>query len=67
MSKCTVEVTDKNAIYVNDMRITNRSTKWGNHTIIDSFKCNKNEVVKLCVKRNHMIPVSKIDDESYIQ
>lgn len=34
-----VQVTNLDAVYVNETRITNRSTKWGYHSIICEFKC----------------------------
>ena len=55
-----VEVTDKSAIYVDGVRITNRSTKWGEHQIIDRFMCDKNKVNIECNKRGHRIAVRKI-------
>lgn len=57
-----VQVTDKNAIYVNDTRITNRSTKWGVHTIIDSWQTDdKENIVEECKNRGHNKPASLID------
>ncbi len=34
-----VEVTNKNAIYIDGCRITDRNTKWGIHNILDEFQC----------------------------
>ena len=39
-----LEVTDRGAIYINGHRVTNRSTKWGTHTIIFSVKTPANLV-----------------------
>lgn len=62
----TVTVTDKNAIYVNDTRITNRSTKWGIHQTLDEFVCEqKEDIRKRCISRGWDVPVSKIDTEGY--
>ena len=62
----TVIVTDKNAIYVNDTRITNRSTKWGIHHTLDEFVCEqKEDIRKRCISRGWEIPASKIDIEGY--
>lgn len=60
-----VSVTHKNAIYVNDTRITNRSTKWGIHTSVDSFDCIKADVREKCMNRGHLIAVNNIDNKDY--
>lgn len=63
MSKpVNVKVTDKRAIYVNDTRITDRGTKYGVHTIIDEFECERDEVERLCLERGHADAVSRIND-----
>ena len=36
-----VEITNKNAIIIDDTRVTNRSTKWGVHTVIDTFEIKR--------------------------
>lgn len=46
----SVEVTDKNAIYVNNSRITNGNTKWGIHYTFRSFECLNNEVVSKLIE-----------------
>lgn len=61
MKRVMVEVTDKHAIHVDGTRITNRSTKHGEHTIIDRFMCNSNMVNIECGKRKHTEAVKKID------
>jgi len=60
-----LEVTDRGAIYVNDTRITDRSTKWGLHTIVFSTLCNRNQVVETLVKNGFSI--KRIDDPVYIK
>lgn len=60
-----VEVTDKNAIYVDGYRITDRSTKWGVHNIIDEFECKKDDVSSECWLRGHRDAFHKIDVEEY--
>ncbi len=47
MKEVLVEVTDKGAIYIDNTRITNRSTKWGLHNIVFSRKCKKDKVVEM--------------------
>lgn len=34
-----VKVTSLGAVYVNDTRVTGRSTKWGVHNIVCEFRC----------------------------
>ena len=59
-----VKITDKNAIYVDDMRITNRSTKWGVHNVIDTFDVKSIKLIKAeCLKRGYDTHVSNIDGE----
>jgi hypothetical protein len=60
-----VELTNKNAIYVDGTRITNRSTKWGIHDIICSFICEKDNVVSECLKRGFQKHVDMIDLDFY--
>jgi hypothetical protein len=66
MKTVEVEITNKGAIYVDRTRITNRNTKWGNHTILDSFVCEKKEVVAECARRGHRRCLSNIDDDFYM-
>lgn len=65
MKTVEVEITDKGAIYVDGTRITNRSTKWGNHTILDSFMCEKKDVVAECAQRGYRRHIRNVDDEFY--
>lgn len=58
------EVTDKGAIYVNGTRITNRSTKWGIHSIIFSQECERNEVITIL--KDFGFDINKIDDPKYL-
>ena len=58
-----VQVTDKRAIYVNGTRITNRGTKWGVHTILDEFECERGQVASECIARGYADAVSRIDKE----
>lgn len=62
-----VEVTSQNAIYVDDTRITNRSTKWGGHRIVDSWQCQEDEVRSTLVKNGHGNLIHLIDDEKYLK
>lgn len=66
MKTVEVEITNKGAIYVDGTRITDRSTKWGNHSILDSFVCKKKEVVAECVVRGYQLYVRNIDDQFYL-
>lgn len=44
MKNVTVEVTSQGAVYVNNTRITDRSTKWGIHQTMFSIKVPANKV-----------------------
>lgn len=44
--KLKVQVTDKGAVYVNETRITGRSTKWGVHHIVFSAEAAPKDVVE---------------------
>ena len=55
-----VQVTDKRAIYVNGTRITDRGTKWGVHTILAEFECERDQVVRECLARGYADAVSRI-------
>lgn len=66
MKSVTVDITDRGAIYVDGTRITNRNTKWGVHQTVDSFVCNKADVVTECVRRGFPFHIRNIDDESYV-
>jgi hypothetical protein len=60
-----LEVTDRGAIYVNDSRITDRSTKWGVHTIVFSTKCKQEDVVKTLEQSGYS--TKKIDEPYYLK
>lgn len=63
-----VTVTDKDAIYVNDHRITDRGTKWDIHHIIDEFECmTESDVKTICLKRGHIDAVKRIDIPGYVK
>ena len=59
--KVKVEVTDKDAIYVNGTRVTDRSTKWGSHIVIDTFDCERKDVDAECRARGYTAAADKID------
>lgn len=65
MAKVKLEVTDRGAIYVDDTRITDRSTKWGLHKIVFSTLCEKSHVVDALVANGHS--TTRIDDPAYIK
>lgn len=63
-----ITVTDKNAIYVDDFRITNRSTKWGVHNFLEEFEIEKKEeLLPELKKRGLEYVVDYIDDESFLK
>jgi len=64
-AQVNVAVTDKGAIYVNESRITDRSTKWGTHTHVDAFRCEQRDVLRTCIERGHAGPVQRVDDPAY--
>ena len=63
MAKVKLEVTDRGAIYVDDTRITDRSTKWGLHNIVFSTLCEKSHVVDALVANGYS--TTRIDDPAY--
>lgn len=65
MKQVLLEVTDKGAIYVDNTRITDRSTKWGFHTIIFSKMCAKEDVVKTLTDFGYS--TKRIDDQEYMK
>jgi hypothetical protein len=65
MKKVRLEVTDKGAIYVDDTRITDRSTKWGVHTTVFSTVCNREDVLDVLTKNG--FSVKRIDDLVYMR
>ena len=60
-----VEVFDNNAVYVDDTRITDRSTKWPASKMIARFQCPKEDVVTQLKERNFAESVRRIDDKEY--
>lgn len=61
-----VEVTDKGAIYVDNTRITNRNTKWGQHTILAEFACDEAaDVANECIRRGFSRHVKNIDTRGF--
>lgn len=65
MKTVKLEVTDRGAIYVNDTRITDRSTKWGLHSIIFSTVCEHDKVLDTLVTNGYS--TKRIDDPTYIK
>lgn len=65
MRKVLLEVTDKNAIYVDNTRITDRSTKWGVHTTVFSIVCRREDVVNVLVENG--FNTKRIDDPVYMR
>ena len=65
MRKVRLEVTDKGAIYIDDTRITDRSTKWGVHTTVFSTVCNREDVLDVLVKNG--FSTARIDDPVYMR
>jgi hypothetical protein len=65
MKKVLLEVTDKGAIYIDDTRITDRSTKWGVHTTVFSTVCNREDVLDVLVKNG--FSTKRIDDPVYMR
>jgi hypothetical protein len=65
MRKVRLEVTDKGAIYIDDTRITDRSTKWGVHTTVFSTVCNREDVLDVLVKNG--FSTKRIDDPVYMR
>ncbi len=51
--KVKVEVTDKNAVYINQTRITGRDTKWGIHYTLFSTKAFPKDVVKVLTENGY--------------
>ena len=65
MRKVRLEVTDKGSIYIDDTRITDRSTKWGVHTTVFSTVCNREDVLDVLVKNG--FSTKRIDDPVYMR
>ena len=65
--KGVVEVVacERNAIYVNNTRITHRGTKWGVRAVLASFECPADRVVAECLARGLHDHVKAIDTEPY--
>lgn len=57
---------ERNAIYVNNTRITHRGTKWGLRATLASFECGPDEVVAECMARGLREHVRAIDTEPYL-
>lgn len=53
MKKVTVEVTNQGAVYVNNTRITDRSTKWGVHQTMFSVKVAANDVTSVLAEHGY--------------
>lgn len=59
-----IEVTDKNAVYLNNTRITDRSTKWGTHTTVCSIRTTSRNITKVLTKHGYTdLPL----DREYMQ
>lgn len=65
MTTVKLEVTNKGAIYVNDTRITDRSTKWGLHSIVFSTLCERDKVLDTLVTNGYS--TKRIDDPTYMR
>ena len=61
-----VKVTDKNAIYVNDTRITDRGTKWGVHSVVFAAYLPADDIVSPLLLAGHGKAVKRIDYEPYL-
>jgi len=61
-----VDITSQNAIYVDGTRITNRSTKWGTHHTLATFKCQRRHVRENCIDLGYERCVKLIDDKNYL-
>jgi hypothetical protein len=67
MSKLVkLDVTDKDAVYVDNTRITDRSTKWGLHRIIFTVQTPQSEVVKTLLANGYERQAKRIDTEPYL-
>lgn len=62
----SVVVCERNAIYVDSTRVTNRATKWGVRATLASFECHRSEVVKQCLALGFVDNVRCIDTEPYL-
>ena len=60
-----VHIINQGAIYVDNHRITNRSTKWGVMVVQETFNCLKKDVVMECFKRGYHHHIKNIDDPDY--
>jgi hypothetical protein len=62
-----VTITQSNAIYINDHRITDRRTKpWGGSPNIANFYAPKDAVVETIVKNGFKHLLKFIDEEPYV-
>lgn len=66
MKKVKVEVTNKMAVYVDDTRITDRSTKWGVHRIVDKFFCRPDNIFKNLKRKGLGGYISRISEKSIL-
>lgn len=64
-----VEVLENGAVYVDDTRITDRSTKpWGGGIrSVEHFECEDDQVVAELSRRGHRISIRKIDEARYME
>lgn len=60
-----VTLTERGAIYVNNLRITHRGTKWGARRILAEFSCKPHEVYSQCVERGFPKHAKNIDEDGY--
>jgi hypothetical protein len=65
MKNVTVEVTDRDAIYIDGTRITNRSTKWGTHLNLVTWFIPKDRVIDTLIEHGFTRSVRLIDFEPY--
>lgn len=61
----TVTVCDRGAIYVDDIRITNRNTKWGLRKTLSEFSCPAGSVVQELSRRGYTSHIRNIDTVPY--
>ena len=62
-----VEITDRDAIYVNNHRITNRLTKWGVHQVIQYFTIKRKKDLKNeLIDRGFENLINLIDDKRFL-
>ncbi|MDY6957988.1 MAG: hypothetical protein SVK08_02410 [Halobacteriota archaeon] len=64
-SEVTVLVTNTGAIYVDDVRITTRGTKWGVMVPVTRFRCSRRGVVKSIISNGFRKYMDYISEEPY--